>query len=361
MGYYICRFGLKPGFMMQRTIDLHISKLLFHHECVVVPSFGAFITRHHPAEVNPSTHMFRPAGKRLSFNARVNQNDGLLANYISKTEGIGYNEALESINISVRAWRRILRSGKQVNLSLVGRLYMDNEGNLQFNPSLEVNYDVHSFGLGIFRAPSVPREMAIEQGINKVIETHKKVRGEKLRFRPLLRWAAILTPLVALGIYTTTALTPLKQNGFSDFSSLFPFYESREVETSTEFEAVEPYELPVLEVSGSPYFEIEEPDTPEEKGIEEPFAEENSMPEAKVKTIKKASTYHIVVGSFKEKANALKYIRTIEALGAEPYIAEGNTNFHRVSVAGFTSRSKADQALKAYKKSINSAAWVYRN
>lgn len=345
---------------MQRTIDKHISALLFHHECVVIPSFGAFITRQYAAEINPSTHMFRPGGKRLSFNGRINQNDGLLASQISKVEGISYNEAIESITISVRGWKRMLRSGKKIHLPRVGRLYMDSEGRLQFSPSLEVNYDAQSFGLNIFRAPSVQREAAIEQSINKVIETHKKVKSTAFGYKPMLRWAAVLAPLIGLGIYAATAFGP-KDAGLGDFASLVPFL-SKDT-PQAKIEAVEPFQLPEIEVSGTFDFTGQNPE--EEQAVhetKEPAAIVPVVREVKKTVGSKANRFHIVVGSFKEEKNALEYVDMLQrAHGAQAYIAKGNSSFYRVAVEGFTARSKADKALPTIKAQINSAAWVYRN
>ncbi len=346
---------------MQRTIDVHISDLLYHQECVVIPTFGAFLTQHFSAEVNPSTHMMRPAGKRVSFNARVNQNDGLLANHISQSEKISYNEALESISISVRGWKRMLRSGKKVTLPLVGKLYLDAEGRVQFNPSLEINYDVHAFGLGIFRAPSAPRELAIEQSINQVIEKHRTDNGGKINYRPIVRWAAAIGAFVALGIYASSAFGDFEK---SDFSSLFSISGNK---ASTEKIApVEPYQLDPVEITG-PLFEVEtNTEAPEE--IETESATEitenqvmNTLDEVSKKNGEQQSAYHIIVGSFKEEANAEQYINSLAAVTNEAYIAKGTSSYYRVAVGGFKTRAQADKMLAQVKAQINSAAWVYRN
>jgi nucleoid DNA-binding protein len=336
---------------MQRTIDVHISDLLYHQECVVVPSFGAFLTRHFSAELNPSTHMMRPAGKRVSFNSRIDQNDGLLANYISREEGITYNEAIESITISVRGWKRMLRSGKKINLPLVGKLYLNNEGQIQFSPSLEINYDVNAFGLGIFRAPSIPREIAIEQSINKVIEQQKEKIGRPVQYKPILRWAAVAGTLVALGIYASTAFGDLTPNGFA---SLLPNWSESKTEHAIQpAKVVEAYELDEIEVEGALHFEVE-------------TNEEVAVTPKKTDSFKENATvvdmpYHIIIGSFKEYANAKRYMQTVSANGIEPYIAKGKSNFYRVSAGGFNTRNQADKAMANIKAQINSAAWVYRN
>lgn len=192
--------------MVKHTIDHYISNLLYFNECVVVPGFGAFLTRYFSAEVNSATHMFRPPSKRVAFNARIQENDGLLAKHISKTEGVSYEKAMESIEISVRSWKKVLRAGRKVNLTGIGRLYMSDTGKLQFNPAHDINYDIQSYGLNIFRANAMEREQEIKRSVNKAIEKHqgKKAKAKvepkedaKVRQLNFRRWAAVLGPVAA--------------------------------------------------------------------------------------------------------------------------------------------------------------------
>ena len=196
---------------MQSTIDQHLGNLLYYHECVVVPNFGAFLTRYFPAEINSATHMMRPPSKRVAFNSRVNENDGLLAKHIAAVDGVSYEKAIESIEISVRSWKKVLRAGKKVNLIGIGRLYMDSSGKLQFNPAHDINYDLHSYGLNIFRANAMEREAEIKKTVNKAIEKHqgKKITSENRTALKgarekdpaktnWLKWVATLGPVAAL-------------------------------------------------------------------------------------------------------------------------------------------------------------------
>jgi nucleoid DNA-binding protein len=194
---------------VRTTIDQHISDLLYSHECVVVPGFGAFLTRYYPAEINTATNMLRPPSKRVAFNQRINENDGLLAKQVAKVEGVSYEEALESILISVRSWQRILSSGKKINLYGVGRLFYDDQGLMQVSPALDINYNIHSYGLNIFRATAMEREQQIKRSVNRAIENNSKTTTAKRSStnknpKPStawVKWAAILGPVVALVLY----------------------------------------------------------------------------------------------------------------------------------------------------------------
>ncbi|GCD80838.1 HU domain-containing protein [Schleiferia thermophila] len=149
------------------TINQHIIQLLYSYDCVIIPGFGGFVSKYFPAEIQEGTYMFRPPSKRISFNARLKENDGLLAHYISRKEGVSYQEAMQMIEISVRSWQRIIESGNKVTLEGIGKLYSDAEGNLQFSPALEANFLTSSYGLGMFRSPAITEESIVAQTIRK--------------------------------------------------------------------------------------------------------------------------------------------------------------------------------------------------
>ena len=194
--------------MVKHTIDHYISNLLYYNECVVVPGFGAFLTRYYPAEINSATHMFRPPSKRVAFNTRIQENDGLLAKHISTVDQVSYEKAMESVDISVRSWKKLLRAGKKVYLNGIGRLYMSETGKLQFNPAHDINYDINSYGLNIFRANAMDRDLEIKRSVNKAIEKHQSKKGQKqvpkkvettvVRDINYRRWVSLLGPVAAM-------------------------------------------------------------------------------------------------------------------------------------------------------------------
>ena len=67
-------------------LEIYISDLLYRYDCVTVPDFGAFLTSRVSAKIHESTHTFYPPKKVLSFNEQLQNNDGLLANYIAEVE-----------------------------------------------------------------------------------------------------------------------------------------------------------------------------------------------------------------------------------------------------------------------------------
>lgn len=348
---------------MELVLSQHISRLLFEHECVIVPGFGAFLTRYYPAEVNPATHMLRPPSRRIYFNPRLTENDGLLAKSISLIDRRPYKEAITLIGDEVKCWKDILDSREKVQLKGIGRLFIDEMGKLQFSPTLENNYQRSSYGLSIFRSPAIEREARIRTAIQKSIETKKieptpapieAVSGKKSTRIP---WAAVLGPVIFAGILGAAYLG-IKNEPLQEVSGLtwLEWTHSKSVyNISGEVIAEDSSSEIKTEDAASPAATaISTKDISGNERLEEsPLQEEIPMTQL--------YPFHIVVGSFKDMENAENYVQQLRARGFDAYTAEGDNRFMRVAVGNFATRAQAENALRGVRRSINSQAWIYTN
>lgn len=347
---------------MELVLSQHISRLLFEHECVIVPDFGAFLTRYYPAEVNPATHMMRPPSRRIYFNPRLKENDGLLAKSISLTDRKPYKEAITIINGETECWNDILESGEKVLLKGIGRLFVDEMGKLQFAPTLENNFQRSSYGLSIFRSPSIEREARIRTAIQKSIETKKAppapipVVPVQERKSARIPWAAVLGPVIFAGI-VGAAYLGIKNDPLQDVSGLtwMEWTHSKSlynisgevIEEITPAPAKEKQIDPVVTQKFIDKTAIDEPISAE------PVADEIPMTQL--------YPFHIVVGSFKDGVNADAYVEQLRARGFDAYTAEGDNRYMRVAVGNFATRAQAENALRGVRRSVNSQAWIYAN
>lgn len=335
---------------MKLQLHEHISRLLFDHECVIVPGFGAFLTRYYSAEVNHATHMMRPPSKRVYFNASINENEGLLAKAISHTEGITYTQALANIKNEVANWQQILSKKKKLNLPGIGRLYIDEvSGKMQFSPSLETNFATTSYGLSIFRSPAIQREAQIRKTIHETIEKHvvtETTEGKKRKVAAWIPWAAALGPVLIAGVIgysylTQGPLNPAQNSAGINWLRVFNTTNIESVEAPTE-------EVKVTEAEVA----IEEPTIATEAA-----ETTNEVPAIAAPEI----AYHIVVGSFKDQENAATYVAELQAKGYDAYIPKGDLRFFRVSVGGYATHEEANAAIAGVKMNVNPQSWVYRN
>jgi len=124
----------------------YINDLLYLHECVIIPGLGGFVTNYRPSRLNEKRGVFYPPTKEISFNRSLTKNDGLLANWIVRKEGIGYEKANRRIAYFVEDVRVKLNQGQRVVLENVGILYCDRRFNILFEP-VNYNFLTDSWGM----------------------------------------------------------------------------------------------------------------------------------------------------------------------------------------------------------------------
>ena len=86
-----------------------IEKLLYFHECVTVPNFGSFLVSKTKAKIDFKRGKFISPKRKVSFNALIKQNDGILAKYISSNQNVSYKYALEEIDEKIKIWFQKIR------------------------------------------------------------------------------------------------------------------------------------------------------------------------------------------------------------------------------------------------------------
>ncbi|WP_411029451.1 SPOR domain-containing protein [Spongiimicrobium sp. 3-5] len=307
-------------------VDFYIGELLYRYNCVVVPEFGAFLTQMKSAIINKSTHSFYPPSKELSFNQQLSSNDGLLVSYIADAENTTYEETLQKLNKIVKNWKRQLRTEKLL-LPNIGELSLSKEGNIQFQPSYQVNYLTSSYGLSSFVSIPVSREVlkeevvTLEEKIPFIITTEQR---ERTSFRPYLKYAAILLLAFATGL---SGYRLYDQNATSQQIAVeeAQVQVSRNIQEATFFNTT-PLELPSLTV----------------------------------KVEKKISgRHHIIAGAFRVSENADKKVRQLKRRGFNASNLGANKyGLHQVSFASFDDATEALEFLRKIKRTESSEAWL---
>ena len=181
---------------MEKAISLHISYLLIHHDCVVLPSFGALLANKKPAGVDTRRDYFIPPRRELSFNRSIQDNDGLLANRISRSEQISYTEANQRIQQFVLKLEYMLSNGRAIELPDIGTFSRDLSKNIIFTPRSNNKiypdaYGLQAFHYSKFKKNSALPEIspALKKNLKKII-FFNKLRKIKNHFRssPVLGW-----------------------------------------------------------------------------------------------------------------------------------------------------------------------------
>ncbi len=220
-------------------IDQHIASLLFEHNCVIVPEFGGFVAGYSPAKVHVTQLLITPPGKTISFNKNLRQSDGLLANRISVVEGCTFAEAETLLNRQVQSIAADLKNKQQVVFENIGLFFLDQEGNLQFEPDFSVNFLPESFGLSPVHVLPIRNAMPFSEdkpveGKETPLFKDKMPRGNEPSGKATVgkKWPARLTSVVVIGAALVIVWMPLMNDVIKNYSysSLNPF-ENRKIVT----------------------------------------------------------------------------------------------------------------------------------
>ncbi len=300
------------------VLERYISDLLYRYNCVVVPSFGAFLSQHKSAVLNKQTHSFYPPSKSLSFNNQLSSNDGLLVSHMAEVEKCTYEEMLQKVLNKVERWKRILDQGERLTLENIGDLKANKDGKILFQPSYQLNHLTSSFGLSSFVSAPITREVlkkevaAIEEKVPFLITPERRKESS---IRPYLKYAAVILLAISCGL---TGYRLYNENLYQRQMVVEKAQEevSKSIQEATFFDTA-PLELPTLNL----------------------------------KVITKKPTvamHHIVAGAFRFRANADKKIRLLQRRGYEAaYIG---TNKHGLHMVTYSSHSDVDEALRTLRK-----------
>ncbi len=305
-------------------LETFIKDLLYRYECVIVPGFGAFLTHYRSAKIDSDSNTFYPPSKSVSFNRQLQTNDGLLANYVASADSCSYETALQRIRNFTARLSRKLHEGSAITLNGIGDFHMNNEGSVQFVPSVGENYNTASFGLTSFISPEISRQVhPVDSEVEPVENAPVLFTPEKRTSVPIMKYAAV--GLIAIAL---SSLGGMK------------LYEGN--------------------VKKHNFAEKEKADALVENQIQEAtFIISDPLPALKISVPKQYGKYHIVAGAFRIEANAYKKLDQLAAKGHYGrFIGKNKYGLHQVVYSSHEDRLEALRELRIIKRTENSDAWL---
>lgn len=321
-------------------VSKHIKNLLYRYECVVIPDFGAFLTRRISAEIDENTHAFIPPKKSISFNRQLKDNDGLLANHIAQSEGISYSESRQKIRNFTNQLIEEIEAHDRVSLPEIGMFYQQGD-KILFHSSLDANFLLEAFGTESFTSSTIKHYEAtpITEKDTPVIKLkeEKTVRknhpataltnsrtAQKERKSSYWRYAAVGLVAIGLGSFLTAN-----------------WYSGR----------VKSHNIAAQEEAASQV---------ENKLQTATFSVENPLPEVEFKVTAKRGKYHIVAGAFRQEKNAEKKLEELKEDGFHPkHIGMNKYGLYQVIYDSYESRIDALKELQNIKTERNPQAWLW--
>jgi nucleoid DNA-binding protein len=329
-------------------IKAFVRELLFSHDCVIIPGFGGFIGNYSPAHIDPRSGLFHPPVKRISFNVKLNHNDGLLISKISQAKGINYVDSKRLVGEFASELNRKIARGEEVVFDHIGRVLANSEYRLQFEPETDINYLVDSYGLESFQCFPV-NDYDIRRRVVRHID-RDPIRQN--HFQRNLWRAAVIIPILALLVFV-----PLRRGLFKtgiETSSLNPLVTAEfENNKNAVDEAVSKTSVPRDKIvtadsasvtSDSAKAISNESETGKDI-LSQPVSDKVVVADSKITEARELAPakgkpvisspasevrYAIITGSFRSEENAESHVRVLRADGFAPEIVKTSNGYYRV-------------------------------
>ena len=329
-------------------------ELLQDNECVIVPDFGAFISKRHSATIDYANHRFTPPYKEIVFNNKLKNDDGLLVDFMIEKESLTKEDALAKIRSFVNQSEAILDVNSELVLEGIGKIRKFGDDYI-LTSKTETNLLGDSFGLTEFNVQPVFRtetyqiikeRIVVEQkeknteytvAVENVEDTHEVVKTRK---PGIVRTFAVAT-LAFLLLFAFNWKT--EQTG-SNFASWNPFLYSSPNEFLINF--MEPEKV----------LESENLKTLEPENVLESENLKTSEPE----NVLESHHYFIVGGSFQTLDRAEFCLKDIRSQGFEnaSLLEKNDKGYIRVYYESFVEKSDALIRLDVIKNDFNESAWL---
>ena len=184
-----------------RNISQHITVLLRRHDCVIVPSIGAFIADRKHATLSADGSTLTPPQRLIQFNADITHNDGLLASSIARQSRISFEQASARVSAEVALINRRLNTEGAVNITGVGTLHKGKEGKIDFIPAKSRAVQLPT--LQINRPTAEPRKLI------EVVEQSEERAVAVVRVPLRQRWLRAVAAIAVICTLAFALSTPI--------------------------------------------------------------------------------------------------------------------------------------------------------
>lgn len=310
---------------MTKNIFEYIRILLPRHKCVTLPGFGAFILNRDESDIFDAQKCLMSPSYSITFNSRLQHDDGTLTSYIQALKGTTYDKASKDLSILIKELRNDLLIYKEIDCGSLGRIELT-DSSILFFQNRDYFCPTH-FGLSPIGLRSITN---ISQSIEKETKTYS--------FKKRLIATAASAAVVLLLVLPSTNITDSTEQGGSQQAGYLSSLAMSRTEQLPEV-------APVID-------EVEAIDIE----IEDYNLESNTATKPK-----SGRTYYLIVGGESSATNAAKTLRKFRSEGfATAEILESSQRF-RIYTQTFDNMEDADRAVVAFRAQNPqyASAWIH--
>lgn len=311
---------------------------MLQYECLVIPDFGAFLTREFSGGVNRDNHFFFPSEKQVAFNGLLIENDGVLANFISLKKQILYSDAIALIKKEVLFLKNRLEK-TPVIVDQVGELSTSIDNKIIFKPYNAFNFELNSFGLSSYTKTKYDSSKSKIPNYPPKINNMENSNKDPLSF----------TPEKAI-----KKMTPLKYAAIGIIAIIFSgsaFYFLDQYISNQRIISTELGQNKIKENVQQAKFDVGTLSPIEINFNSKPPVLQSNYP-----------SYSVIAGSFRNLMNAEKLFNSLKNEGYEAKIVEISTEgLHRVAYGVFNSKKEALNLFYFIRYTLEEEAWYLAN
>lgn len=331
-----------------QPVDFYIRELLYEFDCVTIPGLGGFITQARPARLLRDRRRIYPPSRVASFNALLSNDDGLLANAISRGERMSYREAVQKIKAFSSECLKTLDDGRQVTFEGIGTMSCNPEGNLTFQPFPDVNLSASNYGLDSIFVHPVNIESPRRNRTKELKD--RKPRIERKKSPAAVKWTVALSlPVIIFLLYGIIFPGSFKMT-YTNYSGVAADWLKGDRIEEPAHSAVLSSEGLVEEMKSAPVISQDKTEIlSPAAGSPEPLP------------VQTGPKYYIIGGCFENESNAYKFLDLLKTCGYDAELAGTNNRGHlRISYKSFPVKQEALAYLEEIKKQENPAAWLLK-
>ena len=321
-----------------------IEKLLYFHECVTVPNFGSFLVSNTKAKIDFKRGKFISPKRKVSFNALIKQNDGILAKYISSNQNVSYKYALEEIDEKIKIWFQKIKIDTLI-FKNIGEFYLNTENKICFQAYNTENFSHNFYGLEDFnRLPLNESELKIitnkEKNTKNIIMDNDK--NENLAFEPeskdsakkgKFKIVAIITSLIVLSVLGYYFGNEYVQNERIRSTEIA----QKKIKNNVQKATFDIGSISSLELNVKAVIETVEDDTV---------------------LVEQGDFYSVIAGSFRDERNADKLLNKLKSEGFDASYAKNSpSGLFRIAYGRLKTKKEAYQLLNFVKFTLELDAW----
>ncbi len=342
-----------------------VYQLLRDNDCVIIPGFGGFVANCFEAKADLRKQEFFPPSRRVAFNEGLQNNDGLLMNYLCQEDKIDWDSANNYVKKFVSEINLKLEDNQQVKFENLG-VFSKKSGNLVFVPANEVNLLDSSYGLTRFDFPMISSDKGVIKvqsqkpvSQSKSAKLNKKKKSKKPIFY-IVTAAAVLVGLTFVTIqYDLVNYFPTKSN--VEQVNIIPVdVVANELDTNNTVENTSNIETNEVEVLNDVVNENNT--TEEDTNLTEETTDVVVEPVVEIQEtvgINSSLSVHVIAGSFSNKINAQNLQESLNDSGFVSQVLPQNNGMYRVTVKSYASQELAVSELESLRSQANnSSLWV---